>query len=98
LGNPSHKGYGGDSWGADFFDDDQKLRDDVALLGQILEMFIKNEDPGVSDAVEALTSFGRKVSLFLSSQHVNLDVIELHVVSGGSLVTGIRCWKRWLRK
>lgn len=67
MGNPSHKGYGGDSWGPDFFDDDQKLRDDVALLGQILEMFIKNEDPGVAEAVEALTSFGRKVSIYLSS-------------------------------
>ena len=60
LGNPSHRNIEGEEWTAGFFDDDHKLRKDVANLGEILELFIKATDPTISEAVEALTTFGRK--------------------------------------
>jgi hypothetical protein len=41
--------------------DDQKLRSDVKLLGQILGSSIKEENEEVFNSVEKLRSLGRKV-------------------------------------
>lgn len=53
--------------------DDQKLRGDVKLLGQILGSCIKNENEEVFNSVEKLRSLGRKVGY----QHITHTVLTV---------------------
>lgn len=47
--------------------DDQKLRNDVKMLGQILGNIIKQDDESVFNSVEKLRLLGRKVIVIASS-------------------------------